>query len=245
MPSLVEVQQALGRALLAAHAADRELPAQWFDGGAEAGLKVHRNTIVAAYVQALKLSYPTIERTLGASLFENLAAEFGRQHPPQAAALDVYGEGFAEFVASRAADDERELLRELARYDWAFERVAHARADSFSAMPAAQLEGGVRLHFSDSLRLFDACYAVDAMRANAVCSVAPAAPRTLAMWRRAEGVAVQPLSAAAAAFVAALLRREALEVALQSATAAAVSDNAAAGAVSKEVLESGFTRLYQ
>jgi hypothetical protein len=246
MPALAEFQHAMGQALLARDAASRALPSAWFKGDATAGLKVHRNTIVGACCAALRLSYPTIERVLGAPLFESLAADYVRDQPPTAPALDEYGADFAAFTAARAAPDDAPLLHELAAYDWLFERVARQRFDEFDAAPVAQLDGGLRLHLAASLRLFDTHYIVEQMRAAVACSTTPGVSRTLALWRREPGVAVTALRAPAAAFVAALLHGDPLEIALQSATAAqgAGGDEAlVASIIALDVLQKDFVRL--
>jgi hypothetical protein len=244
MPSLAELQLAMGRALLARDSAARALPADWFDGNGSAGLKVHRNTIVGACCTALRLCYPTLERVLGAPMFDSLAAEFARAQPPAAPALDDYGALFGGFVAEHAAATDAALLRELASYDWVFERVAHAAAGQYPARAAAQLDGGLGLYFDASLQLFATRYAVERMRAGEASSTEAGERRTLALWRRAEGVAVIELRAAAAAFVSSLLRGTTLVDALAAAAGCGVGDEAAIAAIiAADVLQSGFVHL--
>jgi hypothetical protein len=246
MPALAELQQAMGQALLARDVVSRALPTAWFNGDASGGLKVHRNTIIGACCAALRLSYPTVERVLGAPLFESLAADYARAQPPAAPALDEYGEDFAAFMVARATPADAPLLRELAHYDWLLERVTHARCNEFNSSPAAQLEGGLQLYFATSLRLCEAHFAVEQMRAAVACSIAPGERRVLAVWRREHGVAVSELRPPAAAFTTALLLQgTTLEVALQAATVAAgVADEASvAGVIAQQVFQSGFVRL--
>jgi hypothetical protein len=121
--------------------------------------------------------------------------------------------------------------------------VAHARADQFGAAPAAILEGGVHLHFVTSLRLFDTHYAVEDMRSECASNTTPGAKRTLALWRRAQGVAVVVLQAPAAAFVAALLSGQSLEHALAGRAAAPDDDVMIAAVLAAEVFQAGFVRL--
>jgi hypothetical protein len=238
------MQLAVAQALLAQETAARTVPAAWFDGNAERGLRVHRNTIVGACCAALRLSYPTLERVLGAPMFEALAANFARAHPPAAPALDEYGAAFGAFVAARAGVADRALLHELATFDWHCERVAHCAPALFSTQSAAHLEGGVRLYLHASLRLVDTHFAVENMRADAAASIEQGALRTLALWRCDEGVAVAALSAPAATFVAGLLHGMALEQALAAAGAAGGCDEVAVAAVlARDVLQSAFARL--
>jgi hypothetical protein len=248
MPSLSELQASMARALLAADPAGRRLPAAWFGGNdhGERGLRTHRNNILGACANALRLSYPTVERLAGSDHFDALAADFVRAAPPTAPMLAVYGEGFAAFVAARAAAEDRALLEEVARFDWLFERVAQAPADDFSGARVA-LEGGVMLQLCGSLRLFDASFAVDELRAG-TGSVAGTghAPRPLALWRRQAGVAVQSLHAASATLLAALQAGAGLESALSAAVSVMDGDAAAdelPRLVESDILRAGFARL--
>ena len=244
MPSLAELQLAMGQALLARESAARALPAEWFDGDGSAGLKVHRNTIVGACCAALRLSYPTLERVLGAPMFDALAADFARTQPPSAPALDDYGADFGLFVAERAAATDAALLRELAGYDWVFERVAHAAAGQYAARAAAQLDGGLGLYFDASLRLFTTRFAIERMRAGEASGTEAGEHRTLALWRRAEGVAVTEVRAPAAAFVSGLLRGTTLADALAAAAGCGIADEAGVAAIiAADVLQSGFVHI--
>lgn len=242
MPSLSEIQTSLAQALLAPEGSLRALPDGWFAGSAATGLRVHRNTIVGACCQALRLSYPSVDRLLGAQLFDALAAEFARRHPPAVAMLGSYGEDFAEFLALRSAPEDRALLTELARFDWLFERVAMCAADDFEGTRALMLDGGVVLQISTSLKLFNAHFAVDELRAGASSAALPAAPRTLALWRRSDGVGVQALSLPAATWLTALLRGASVEMALNEAGKTAATQDLAI-AIASEIFRASFVRL--
>jgi hypothetical protein len=244
MPSLAELQVSMARALLAADPATRQLPSAWFAGDGERGLRTHRNNILGACCNALRQSYPTLEWLIGVEHFEALAADFVRRAPPTAPMLALYGEGFAAFAVERAAPEDRQLLDETARFDWLFERVAQSPAEDFSG-PAAMLDGGAQLHLCSSLRLFAARYEVDSLRAGGTAKLLPA-DRHLALWRRAAGVAVQPLEPASAALLSALLAAAGLEVALAAASAAASAAGAAdtlPALIEREVLRASFARL--
>jgi hypothetical protein len=259
MPALAELQNAMARALLAADPAVRQLPGEWFAGDAERGLHTHRNNILGACSNALRLSYPTLEHLIGEAAFDALAADFARQAPPTAPMLAVYGEAFAGHAAARAAAADRLLVEEVARFDWLFERIAQATADEFSGR-AQQLAGGAQLQLCSSLRLFSAHYPVDALRSRTCESAEPQQqPCQLALWRRTAGVAVQPLAVESAAFLAALLADKDIDAALEAAAAASTAAGAADAAattsampaavealpalIEREVLRASFVRL--
>jgi hypothetical protein len=244
MPSLSELQTAMAHAVLATDPAARQLPATWFAGDGERGLRIHRNNILGACCNALRLSYPTLERLIGSQSFDALAADYARHAPPAAPMLAVYGEGFANFVSARAVAVDRRLLDEVARFDWLFERVAQSPVEAFNG-PAVLLLGSVQLQLCNSLQLFSASFAVDELRADT--AVADGAdgqgPRHLALWRRAAGVAVQRLSEPSAALLGALLADAGLEAALAAAAAAAESANELPALIEAEVLRASFARL--
>lgn len=242
MPSLSDIQTSMAEALLAPEGSLRELPEGWFVGSAVAGLRVHRNTIVGACCQALRLSYPSVDRLLGTPLFDALAADFARHHPPAVAMLGSYGEDFAGFLALRAAPEDRALLGELADFDWLFESVAMCAADDFEGSRKLVLDGGVVLQLATSLRMFNAYFAVDELRAGTSGAALPAAPRTLALWRRSEGVAVQALSLPAATWLRVLLQGASVEAALDEAAKTAAAD-VLGNAIANEIFRASFVRL--
>jgi hypothetical protein len=203
---------------------------------------VHRNTIVGACCQALRLSYPSVDRLLGTPLFDALAADFARLHPPAAAMLGSYGEDFAGFLGLRSSPEDRALLTELARFDWLFERVAMCAANDFEGARTLMLEGGIALQLATSLKLFDAQFAVDELRAGASDAAIPVAPRTLALWRLSDGVAVQALGLPAATWLRVLLQGDSVEAALDAAGKTA-ADHELGIAIASEIFRASFVRL--
>ena len=61
----------------------------------------HRNTVLAALSQALRLSYLAVDRLVGEDFFDRMAVSFARAVPPGAPQLDDYGAGFAAFVKEK------------------------------------------------------------------------------------------------------------------------------------------------
>jgi len=273
-PALAAMQGAMTRALLAEDAAGRAVPEAWLQGpeAARDGLHVHRNTVIGGCWNALRLSYPSLERWLGESTFAALAADFARLHPPAEPALTRYGETFGGFVASRLPDARQPLVRALAGFDWLFERVAQSAPATFVAGTAVPLGEGVQLYLAPGLRLHASAWPVETLRERLLALPAAAAPASLdipptrglrhrALWRTAQGVHVQPLSGSAAALVGALLDGAPLAAALAAAADAEAGPRAAPGSAAgpdefaaradadlvqvleREVLCAGFARL--
>lgn len=273
-PALAALQGAMMRALLAEDAAGRAAPEPWLQGpeAARDGLHVHRNTVIGGCWNALRLSYPSLERWLGETAFAALAADFARLHPPAEPALTRYGEAFGGYAASRLPDARRPLVRALAGFDWLFERVAQSAPAALVAGTAVPLGEGVRLYLAPGLRLHASAWPVETLREQLLALPAVAAPASLeipatrglrhrALWRSAQGVHVQPLSGSAAALVGALLDGAPLAAALDAAAVAEPVPGAASGSAAgpdehassadadlvqvleREVLRAGFARL--
>jgi hypothetical protein len=126
MPTLLELQRAVYRAL----AAGEDAPcaaAVVADGIAgEARLNLYRNTFFASLTTALRLVYPTVHRLVGAPFFETAARLFIAAEPPQSAWLDEYGAGFPEFLADFAPAASLSYLPGVARLERAVNRALHA-----------------------------------------------------------------------------------------------------------------------
>src|SRR5208282_6843581 len=96
MPALLELQQMLRAQLLGdAVLADDAAPA---NGPEALRLAIYRNNCLSTLVNALRLSYPAVQRLVGAEFFEGGAREFIRREPPVGACLNDYGAGFAAFL---------------------------------------------------------------------------------------------------------------------------------------------------
>lgn len=169
MPALLELQRALraqlfgeppscGDALAVALA--QALPPN--DDNA-LRLAIYRNTCHSTLLNALRLSFPAVQRLVGAQFFEGGAREFIRGHAPASAHLNEYGVDFPGFLAGFAPAAGLAYLADVARLEWAVNRALHAedlpRLDlarlalldqsalarvSFSAHPAVSL---LRLDF--------------------------------------------------------------------------------------------------
>ena len=82
-------------------------------------LRIHRNTMLGALINALALTYPAIQRLVGEDFFAQVAREFILADPPRAALLTGYGAGFPDFLASYRLLDGLPYLPDVARLEWA------------------------------------------------------------------------------------------------------------------------------
>jgi hypothetical protein len=239
----------MARALLADPAAP---PAGLFVDGpvpAAAAFRVHRNTILGGLAGALRLSFPTVERLVGADFFDQAAAAFAAVRPPRAAALSAYGDDFADFLAGYGPARELGYLPDVARLDLAIERAAAAADAPMGRL--IPLDSAVALALPVSLALLALRHPADRIRAavedgsDAALRALDPTPRPswLAVWRRPDGASVLPLSPPAGRFLAALLEGDPPGQALAAAQGLASSPDAALLAVQAEVFAAPFVAV--
>lgn len=175
MPTLLELQRAVGRAILegddaaaACHIiADGIVPA--------ARLNVYRNTFVATLTKALRLSFPAVDRLIGAAFFDSAARLFIADYPPRSAWLDEYGAEFPEFLRNFAPAASLAYLPGVARLEWAVSRALHAAAvDPLDLSRLATInpneQGRIALVPHPSIGFVCADYPVDEIRRSVLAA---------------------------------------------------------------------------
>lgn len=230
VPSLLELQRAIHRSIVARD--DAEASAYVVADGMEpaARLGVYRNTFASVLTNALRLSYPAVHRLVAAECFEGAARLFIDEQPPRCANLDDYGAGFPEFLARLPPVAALAYLSDVARLEWAVNRVLHAQdAEPLDVARLATLtedeQARVRFAPHPGLDLVRADHPADAIwRAvldendAALASIDPASgPVWLLVYRAETGVDVSRLSEGAWRFTAALFAGQALHQALEDA----------------------------
>lgn len=125
MPTLREIQHAFGAAVFGE---DERIVGHVIDDGiaAAARVRVYRNTVISVLTDALRLSYPAVDRLVGDEFFDAAAAAFIRQQPPTSAYLTEFGGGFADFLESFAPAQALAYLPDVARFEWALNVAANA-----------------------------------------------------------------------------------------------------------------------
>jgi Putative DNA-binding domain len=200
--------------------------------GCESGLmtqalEVHRRTVRRVWKNALQLNFPALLCLISEEDFEALAFEYARAHLPQDASLEDFGAFFPEFLADHPGGQRTRYLIDLARFELALERVAHAPRDVYSR--TVPFGTNMHLRLLGSLNVLRFGYpvdlirdAVDASRSDPLTDL-DLTPRTryFALWRGAGGATVKAISAASAHFLEGVLGDAAAENAIESAAAAA------------------------
>jgi len=119
---------------------------------------VYRNNVIAGMVNALRSSFPVIERIVGGDFFEALARAYALAEPPSSPVLMDYGAGFADFIAGFEPAASLPYLPDVARIERAWREAYHAAdaepltAEDFAGIEAEAIPG-LRLALHPSLRL--------------------------------------------------------------------------------------------
>jgi hypothetical protein len=124
MPALLELQQALRGQLFG----DAPPLGDALLAGEDSAplLAIYRNTCLSALVNALRLSFPAVQRLVGAEFFEAAAREFIRGSLPASAYLNDYGADFPGFLSRFTPAAGLAYLGDVAQLEWAVNRALHA-----------------------------------------------------------------------------------------------------------------------
>lgn len=187
-----------------------------FSGAAARRFRVYRNNVRVALIEALAAAYPVVLRLVGAPFFDRVARVYAADRPARERTLNLYGGGFADFVAGFAPARELPYLADVARLERAVLEARHA-ADAAALDPTALTALGdglatARLTPHPATRLVRSAYPVaDIWHANGG-DAAPAGDLVLTtgaagalVLRPGHAVAVAPLTPGRCAFAETLL----------------------------------------
>lgn len=223
MPSLRDLQRSFGAFLLDERrdAACAHVVGDGFDAAERC--RVYRNGCRSTLVAALRLTYPAVERLVGAEFFDAAAGEFALAHPPASGYLNEYGAGFADFLAGFEPAAALFYLPDVARFEWALGAAANAPDAPFlepGALAGVPAEDQASLCFEPhpSLRLLLLAFPADRI-ADAVLAGDEAAmaridfsdgPVAVLVHRGRRGVEARRLGTAAWVFLSRLCAGESL-----------------------------------
>jgi hypothetical protein len=230
MPALLELQRAFAASIL--HEEDDAVCGAVVDDGFVAAerLRIYRNTCRSTLIEALRMTYPAVERLVGRDFFDMTAARYAGTHPPQSGYLNEYGGEFPECLAAFGPASQLPYLAGVARFEWALGVAANA-ADAPILDPLAlaavdpQDHAALRFEPHPSVSLLSLAYPADQI-ADAVLAGDEAAmaqvdlssgPVRLVVHRGPDGVAAERLEPGAYEFVSRLCAGEALGRLLESA----------------------------
>ena len=183
MPSLLSLQRAFAASLAGECdvAIERHIAEDGFTAAER--LEVYRNSSRGVLLGALRLTYPAVDRLVGAEFFDAAARRFVETHWPSAADLNEYGADFGDFLEQFESARGVPYLADVARFEWALSVAAHA--DDAMALEPAKLgtlepsnHAGLRFIAHPSMRLLSLRYPADDI-ADAVLAGDEAAMREI------------------------------------------------------------------
>ncbi|GGC03732.1 MNIO family bufferin maturase [Pseudoduganella buxea] len=89
-------------------------------------MAVYRGNVTGSWQRALAASFPVIGQLVGADFLAALAREYGRAHPSASGDLNLFGEGFAAFLAGFEHVSHLPYLPDMARLEWLLHRAHYA-----------------------------------------------------------------------------------------------------------------------
>jgi len=202
---------------------DRPLPpglARRSDAGAGTAFAVYRNNVAVGLIEAVRASFPVVERIVGQEFFAAMARVFVVRHPPLSPVLIGYGDGFPAFLADFPPAADMPYLPDVARLERAHTRAYHA-ADitplGLKALQAVEPErlAGLRLRLHPAFAVIRSAHPIVSIRAMNLDLVPLApidrlGPEDALIGRPGLDVEVRALPPGAAAFLLALAAGETL-----------------------------------
>jgi hypothetical protein len=230
LPSLHELQRALGAALLCGESA--EIAPYVVANGIEpaARVRIYRNNVRENFLATLRATYPVIERLVGADYFRQMAFEFQEGFPSSSGNLHHVGERLPEYLEGRFASSEYAYLPHVARLEWAYQEVLVA--SEHAAFDVARLQQiapadypHLIFHLHPSARLVASRYPIlEIWRANQADSAdrdrlidLRSGGEHLLLLRTAHDVELRALDPAEFAFVTSIANGTSLALAAQAA----------------------------
>lgn len=210
MLRLIEFQRSLATDILFGGAGC----AQYLRAGvvaADIAIGVHRNTVSAALVRAIRTSCPTLSAVVDEKFFEQSVRDYAHSRPPHSACLAHFGDEFAAFLEVYPPARAFPFFGDMVRFDTAVERTAHDLPGVYRDSIGFGVGGSCKL--LASLRYLSTKYPVDVIRDEIEAGSCEGLEgldmkpqvRHFALWRGEAGASVKRLTDPAGRFLEALL----------------------------------------
>ena len=209
MPRLLEFQRCFATDVLF----DAAASAKYLVAGpipSDVAIRVHRDSVLAALVNAMRLSCPTLSAVVDARFFEQAVRDYARARPPRGACLAHFGDEFAAFLEMYPPASEFPFFGDMVRFDMSIDETNHDLPGTYGEPLSFGRDGAFRM--VASLRQLTTKYPVDVIRDEVEAErweglegidMKPQF-REFALWRTESGATVKRLSAPAAAFLKAV-----------------------------------------
>lgn len=126
---------------------------------------VYRNNMAASLIEALRASFPIVERLVGEEFFKATARAYIDHEPPRSPLLFLYGQTLGDFLEGFPPAESVPYLSDIARLEWSRLTAYHAAdqapvtIDALAQVPPEQL-GDVTFQFHPSLALLSSRWPV-------------------------------------------------------------------------------------
>lgn len=88
---------------------------------------VYRNNVAAGMIEALRATYPAVDKLVGPEFFAASARVYLDRHPPRSPLLFRYGDAFGDFLDGFPPAASTPYLGDVARLEWARLQAYHAK----------------------------------------------------------------------------------------------------------------------
>lgn len=111
---------------------------------ANARLEIYAEAYRLRLVEVLSMQYPVLYAWMGSADFERMAIAYLDAQPSRHYSVRWFGDGLGEFIRHTAPYNERLILEEMARFEWALARAFDGadanplRREELTAIPAPQ-----------------------------------------------------------------------------------------------------------
>ncbi len=127
MPKLADIQSAFIDALRQPETPVPEAIGMKDGAPAKRRFDVYRNNVASGMIEALRATYPAVDKLVGAEFFAASAKLFLDRHPPRSPLLFRHGETFADFLDAFPPAASTPYLGDVARLEWARLQAYHAK----------------------------------------------------------------------------------------------------------------------
>ncbi|MGI9509112.1 MAG: HvfC/BufC N-terminal domain-containing protein [Geminicoccaceae bacterium] len=126
MPSLIDVQSAFIDALKRPEAPVPDVIRKENGQPVKRRFDVYRNNVAAGMIEALRATFPAVEKLVGDAFFAAAARVYLDRHPPRSPLLFRYGEHFGDFLDGFSPAASTPYLSDVANLEWAWLKAYHA-----------------------------------------------------------------------------------------------------------------------
>jgi hypothetical protein len=125
--SLADVQTGFVEALTKPDLAVPDAIGKRLGGPVKRRFDVYRNNVAAGMIEALRATFPAVEKLVGPDFFSASARAYLDHDPPRSPLLFHYGETFGDFLDGLPPAASTPYLGDVARLEWARLKAYHAR----------------------------------------------------------------------------------------------------------------------